>query len=101
MNTQFTFSTASPDDTILNVVGQLVATGPTPPVVVPILLAPSVQTQTVTLRWQAPAGQQFQVQSSTNFVIWQTNAVNVTSITTNYTWSGPDPAPEAFFRLAQ
>jgi hypothetical protein len=101
VNTQFTFSTASPDDTILNVVGQLVATEPRTPAVVPILQSPTVQSQIVTLRWQAPAGQQFQVQSSTNFVTWQTNGVNVTSATTNYTWSGPNPAPHAFFRLAQ
>ena len=102
VNTQFTFSTASANDTILNVVGQLVATEPTiPVVVVPVLQPPTVQTQIVTLRWQAPAGQLFQVQSSTNFAIWQTNAVNVTSATTNYIWNGPDTAPRAFFRLAQ
>jgi hypothetical protein len=101
VNTQFIFSTASSNDTILNVVGQLVATAPTMPAVVPVLQPPTVQTQVVTLRWQAPAGQQFQVQSSTNFVTWQTNAVNVTSATTNYTWSGLDTAPRAFFRLAQ
>jgi hypothetical protein len=101
VNTQFIFSTASSNDTILNVVGQLVATGPTLPVMVPVLQPPTVQTQVVTLRWEAPAGQQFQVQSSTNFVTWQTNAVNVTSATTNYTWSGLDTASRAFFRLAQ
>ena len=101
VNTQFIFSTASSNDTILNVVGQLVATGPTLPVMVPVLQPPTVQTQVVTVRWQAPAGQQFQVQSSTNFVTWQTNAVNVTSATTNYTWSGLDTASRAFFRLAQ
>jgi len=98
VNIQFTFSLLAADDTILNVAGQLVATGPTMPAMVQ---PPTVQTQVVTLRWRAPAGQQFQVQSSTNFVTWRTNAVNVTSATTNYTWSGSNPAPRAFFRLAQ
>ena len=61
----------------------------------------SVQSQVVTLQWQAAAGQQFQVQSSSDLATWQTNAVNVTSATATYTWSGPATARRQFFRLAK
>jgi hypothetical protein len=101
VNTQFAFSTASPNDTILNVAGQLVATGPALPVLISIPQSSIGQSRVVTLQWQAPTGQQFQVQSSADLAGWRTNAVNVTSTTTNYTWSGPATAPQAFFRLAQ
>jgi hypothetical protein len=32
---------------------------------------------------------------------WQTNAVNVTSGSSNYTWSGPATGANGYFRLKQ
>ncbi len=95
----FIFSLLSQNDTTINVKGQLVAVrGGAAPLV---LQSISVQSQLVTLQWQAAAGQQFQIQSSSNLTTWQTNAVNVTSPTAAYTWSGPATARRQFFRLAK
>ncbi len=99
INAQFTFTLASPGDTIVNLAGKFVATrNVTTPVV---LQSPAVTNHAVTLTWQSPAGQFFQVLTSTNLTAWQTNASNVTSATTNYTWTGTNPAPDGFYRLAQ
>ena len=62
---------------------------------------PVKQDVLVTLQWQDAPVQQFQVQSSADFTSWQTNAANVTSATTNYTWSGPVAGPARFYRLAR
>jgi len=102
VNAQFTFSANSTNDTILNLAGQLVALRTAAAVATaPVLQSLTVQTQVVTLQWQAPAGQQFQVQSSTDLMAWQTNAVNVTSGSSNYTWSGPATGANGYFRLTQ
>jgi hypothetical protein len=102
VNAQFTFSANSTNDTILNLEGQLVAFRTAAAVATaPILQSLTVQTQVVTLQWQAPAGQQFQVQSSTDLMAWQINAVNVTSGSSNYTWSGPATGTNGYFRLKQ
>jgi hypothetical protein len=102
VNAQFTFSANSTNDTILNLAGQLVAFRTAAAVATaPILQSLTVQTQVVTLQWQAPAGQQFQVQSSTDLMAWQINAVNVTSGSSNYTWSGPATGTNGYFRLKQ
>jgi hypothetical protein len=102
VNAQFTFSANSTNDTILNLAGQLVAFRTAAAVATaPVLQSLTVQTQVVTLQWQAPAGQQFQVQSSTDLMAWQTNAVNVTSGSSNYTWSGPATGANGYFRLKQ
>ena len=102
VNAQFTFSANSTNDTILNLAGQLVAFRTAAAVATaPVLQSLTVQSQVVTLQWQAPAGQQFQVQSSTDLMAWQTNAVNVTSGSSNYTWSGPATGANGYFRLKQ
>jgi len=102
VNAQFTFSANSTNDTILNLAGQLVAFRTAAAVATaPVLQSLTVQTQVVTLQWQAPAGQQFQVQSSTDLTAWQTNAVNVTSGSSNYTWSTPATGANGYFRLRQ
>jgi hypothetical protein len=102
VNAQFTFSASSTNDTILNLAGQLVAFRTEAAVATaPVLQSLTVQSQVLTLQWQAPAGQQFQVQSSTDLMAWQTNAVNVTSGSSNYTWSGPATGANGYFRLKQ
>jgi hypothetical protein len=102
VNAQFTFSANSTNDTILNLAGQLVALRTAAAVATaPVLQSLTVQSQVVTLQWQAQAGQQFQVQSSTDLMAWQTNAVNVTSGSSNYTWSGPATGANGYFRLKQ
>jgi hypothetical protein len=88
-------------DTIVNVVGQIVATN-SPSVVAPLVLqSPTVSNHVVTLQWQSAAGQIYQVLSSSNLAAWQTNGPDVTSASTNYTWTTTNPAPKAFYRLAQ
>jgi len=100
VNVQFTFSLINSGDTIVNVVGQIVATN-SPSVVAPVVLqSPTVSNQVVTLQWQSPAGQTYQVLSSSNLATWQTNGPDVTSASTNYTWTTTNPAPKAFYRLA-
>jgi hypothetical protein len=102
VNAQFTFSANSTNDTILNLAGQLVGFRTAGAVAAaPVLQSLTVQSQVLTLQWQAPAGQQFQVQSSTDLMAWQTNAVNVTSGSSNYTWSGPATGANSYFRLKQ
>ncbi len=95
----FLFTLASQNDTTVNLKGQLVATrGATAPLAIQSI---KVQAQAVTLQWQSTPSQQFQVQSSTNLSAWQTNAVNVTSDTGTYTWSGAATAVKQFFRIAK
>lgn len=73
VNAQFMFSANSTNDTILNLAGQLVTFRTAAAVATaPVLQSLTVQSQVVTLQWQAPAGQQFQVQSSTDLMAWQT-----------------------------
>ena len=82
VNVQFTFSLINSGDTIVNVVGQIVATN-SPSVAAPVVLqSPTVTNQVVTLQWQSPPGQNYQVLSSSNLATWQTNAQNVTSVST-------------------
>jgi hypothetical protein len=100
VNVQFTFSLINSGDTIVNVAGQIVATN-SPSVVAPVVLqSPTVSNQVVTLQWQSPTGQIYQVLSSSNLATWQTNGLNVTSDSTNYTWTTTNSAPKAFYRLA-
>ncbi len=99
VNATFVVSLVTANDTTIIVNGQLVAVrSAAAPLVVQSI---SVQSQVVTLQWQAAAGQQFQVRSSSDLATWQTNAVNVTSATATYTWSGPATARRQFFRLAK
>jgi hypothetical protein len=98
VNAQYTFTLLSTDDTTVTVAGQLVATRTTTaPRVIQSL---SVTNQAVPLGWQSLAGQFYQVLSSSNLHTWQTNASNITSASTNYTWTGTNPAPKGFYRLA-
>ena len=91
VNAQFFFTILSANDTIVTVKGQLVATrNTTPPLV---LQTPTVANHVVTLQWQSLAGQFYQVLSSSNFQTWQTNASNITSASTTYSWTGTNPAP--------
>lgn len=95
----FLFTLLAQNDTTINVKGQLVAVrGAAAPLTIQSV---GVANGTVTLQWQGAAGQQFRILSSTDLSAWQTNAANVTSATTAYTWSGPAAAAKQFFRLAR
>ncbi len=99
VNVKFTFTLVSSGDTIVNVVGQIVATRSL--TASPLVLqTPTVTNQVVTLKWQSPAGQFFQVQSSSNLIAWQTNASGITSGSTSYIWTATNLAPKGFYRLA-
>lgn len=99
VNAKFFFTLVSANDTIVDIAGQIVAHRAA---VAPLLIQSiTVRTQVVTLQWQSAPGQLYQVQSSTNLATWQTNAVNVTSATTAYSWRGTNTAPMGLFRLAQ
>jgi hypothetical protein len=98
VNATFYFEINSPGDTIVNVVGQLVATRTTTPPLV--LEKPTVTNHVVTLKWQAPAGQFYSVLSTSNLLTWQTSASNITSASTSYSWAGTNPAARGFYRLA-
>ena len=98
VNATFHFQISSPGDTVVNVQGQLVATRTT---TAPLVIqTPTVTNQVVTLKWQSAAGQSFQVLSSSNLETWQTSASNITSVSSDYTWSGTNPAPKGFYLLA-
>ncbi|MHB8520460.1 MAG: hypothetical protein ACYDH9_06850 [Limisphaerales bacterium] len=95
----FLFSLLSANDTTINLKGQLVAVSSA---AAPLTIqSVAVQNQVVTLHWQGAPGEQYQVHASADLAVWQTNAVNVTSSTTDYTWSGPATASIQFFRLAK
>jgi hypothetical protein len=99
VNAKFTFTLVTSGDTIVNVAGQIVATNNS--VSAPVVLqTPTVTNQVVTLAWTSPAGQLFQVLSSSNLLMWQTNASNVTSVSTNYTWTTTNTDPKGYYRLA-
>lgn len=97
VNALFNFTVAT-YATPVTVTGQLVATRTTAttPVVIQI---PTVTNQVITLKWQSPTGQVYQVQSSSNLLNWQTNASNITSGSTNYSWTGTNAAAKEFYRL--
>lgn len=100
VNVQFTFTLVESGDTIVKLAGQIVATNSsasTPPV----LQTPTVTKQAITLNWTGPAEQFYQVMSSSNMMTWQTNASNVTSATTNYTWTVTNSDSQGFYRLLQ
>ncbi len=95
----FYLSLVSADDTAIRLQGQLVAHSSAPSSFKVQSLA--VQAQAVLLQWQAPPGQQVQIQSSTDFRGWQTNATIMTPASGSYTWTGAITGPVQFFRLAK
>lgn len=99
VNATFHFTLLTSGDTVITVNGEFVAvTSPVTPLTIQGI---TVQTQMVTLQWQSAANQQFQVESSPDLVDWTTNAPNVTSSTSTYTWSGPVTNGTRFYRLQQ
>jgi hypothetical protein len=99
VDSEFFFTLLTANDTIMELKGQFVATSSTQ---APLQIdSIAVTNQLATLRWQSTPGQLFQVQSSGNLSAWVTNAVNITSPTTAYSWSGVATAPRMFFRLAK
>jgi hypothetical protein len=88
-----------PNDTVIHFQGQLVAvqSGQAPLQVQSV----TVQKQALLLQWQAAPGAQFQIQSSANLKLWQTNATIVTPASGVNTWTGAVTGPLQFFRLAK
>ncbi len=99
VNATFYLTLVSPNDTVVTLSGQLVATqsGQAPL----IIQSAAVQNHTLTLQWQGGPGQQFKILSSANLSTWQTNPVSVTPTNGTYTWTTPATAPVQFLRLAQ
>ncbi|MBU6401573.1 MAG: hypothetical protein KGS61_14745 [Verrucomicrobia bacterium] len=95
----FVFTLVTANDTSIELKGQLVAVSAS--AAAPTIGSLAVQNQTVTLQWQGAPGHSYQVQSSADLALWQTNALNVTSSTSDYAWTGPVSGPKQFFRLAQ
>jgi hypothetical protein len=98
VNVKFTFTLVTSGDTIVNLAGQIVATN-TAAAIPPVLQTPAVTNHAITLKWNALAGQFYQVLSSSNLLAWQTNVSNVTSTTTNYTSTVTNSAAQGFYRL--
>jgi hypothetical protein len=95
----FFFTLTSANDTVIRLQGQLVATQA-------VESAFQIQNLTVTgpevlLQWQASAGEQVQVESSTNLQTWVTNATITATASGLYTWTGAVSGPLDFFRLAR
>jgi len=98
VNVKFAFTLVTSGDTIVNLAGQIVATNSAASTL-PVLETPAVTSQGIMLAWNGPAGQFYQVLSSSNLLTWQTNASNVTSATTNYTCTVANSAANGFYRL--
>jgi hypothetical protein len=95
----FFFTLTSANDTVIRLQGQLVATQA-------VESAFQIQNLTVTgpevlLQWQASAGEQVQVESSTNLQTWVTNATITATASGLYTWTGAVSGPLDLFRLAR
>lgn len=95
----FYFTLVSANDTVIRLQGQLVATQAVQGSFQ--VQGLTVTSQGVLLQWQASAGQQVQVQSSTNLQAWATNATITTAASGLYTWTGAVSGPLNFFRLAK
>ncbi len=95
----FYFTLSSANDTVIRLQGQLVATQAVQGSLQ--VQGLTVTSQGVLLQWQASAGQQFQVQSSTNLQAWATNATITAASSGLYTWTGAVSGPLNFFRLAK
>jgi hypothetical protein len=63
------------------------------------LLTTTMTGSVMSLIWQGPAGEYYQVLSSTNLQTWKTNVSNVTSVSTNYVWAVTNRMAAEFFRL--
>jgi hypothetical protein len=95
----FYFTMLSANDTVIRLQGQLVATQAVQGSFQVQSL--NVTSQGVLLQWQASAGQQFQVESSTNLQTWITNATITAAASGVYTWTGAVSGPLNFFRLTK
>ena len=95
----FYFTMLSANDTVIRLQGQLVATQAAEGSFQVQSL--SVTSQQVLLQWQASAGQQFQVESSTDLQTWITNATITPPAAGLYTWTGAVSGPLSFFRLTK
>ena len=97
----FMLKLVTPNDTIIRLQGQIVATQGSQPAPLKVQSF-AVTNQAILLQWQAAPGQQFIVQSTTNLTGgWQTNATIVTPASGANTYTGAAVGPVKFFRLAK
>ncbi len=101
VDAKFSFTLILSDDIKFTLKGQLVATRALGPDLVFDSRSLTVGGDTVTLQWEAPPGQKFRVESSTDLKTWKERASGITSATTAYTWSAPTEGPIEIFRLAK
>jgi hypothetical protein len=97
----FLFDLFNTGDTTVTLTGSLVGVRTAPPSIVFNAGSLSLNGSAVGLQWQAPAGQTFRIESSSNLVNWSTRASNITSASMTYSWSGTVSGPTEYYRLAQ
>jgi hypothetical protein len=95
----FYFTLTSANDTVIRLQGQLVATQAVEGTFQ--VQGLTVTGQEVLLQWQASAGEQVQIQSSTNLQAWATIATITAPASGLYTWTGSVSGPLDYFRLAK
>ena len=88
-------------DSTVDIKGQIVATRAASTPVAFSVGQVGVKSQTVTLQWNADPGQKFQILGSGDLKTWNSRAVDVTSTTSSYSWSGATAGTTEFLRLAQ
>ncbi|MBI2927730.1 MAG: hypothetical protein HYY24_18695 [Verrucomicrobia bacterium] len=101
VDAKFSFTLLLSDDIKFTLTGQLVATRTLGPDLVFDSRSVTVGGDTVTLHWEAPPGQKFRVESSSDLKTWRERATGITSATTAYIWSAPTEGPIELFRLVK
>lgn len=71
------------------------------PAVSPVLKAPTVQNQVVTLSWSAAEGGTYTVESTTNLSTWTTNSDAVPAVLNTATYTNNSADNQRFYRVAQ
>jgi len=67
----------------------------------PVLNSPSASGGTVTLTWSASEGGSYTVQSTTNFIAWDTNATAVSAVLNGAAYTNHPTDKFRFYRIAQ
>ncbi len=99
IDTTFIMKLVMDGDTTLQVKGTLVATRTATAEVK--ISAATVSSQGIHFQWSAPAGQKFNIVSSSDLKNWNVRESNLTSDTTSYSWSGSLSGNAEFFRISQ
>ena len=88
-------------DSTVDIKGQIVATRTASTPVTFSVGQIAVKGQTITLQWNSDPGQKFKILGSSDLKTWNSRAVDVTSATSAYSWSGATAGTVEFLRLAQ